>query len=627
MAGGEKMSQEDQALEDREKELATRIQALERQLERLSARIEDEDLSGTSAPRSPAARDPDPETSYPQVELSDVSEEVLSWVSRTSMLPRLATLCFLLVVALILRTITDSGLINKLVGSGVGMGYAAALIVTGWYKYSKQSPLAPVFASSGAILMSTIVVETHTHFNSLPLVPAYLTLMATGIGMAVISRQFNVFAPVSVGILGMCFAGAAIDYPRPYFPYLSLVLFTANLLGYFAAQLKRCSWLRWSALIVTMAMLQLWGVQIVAAVHKGGAIPAELAVAWFQPVVMIFAVTYLLLALLGIIRGTEKIPFFDLSLPTFNVLWAFSVIYYVARALEAGSLFVLGGIGVFVALFHLAVSFWLAQRRGEGTPGAAAFTFASALLLALTLPAATGKWVLTLPVLSLVAIFMAVMSRVWNCSAVRLVTYLIHLYCCIAMIIAFKVEGAAAMDAVNILPAGLLTCIILYQYLWCRWWPPADAGFFFSHFDKRDLSAVMLLISGLISAFFMVRIALFQAISILPEGTHKDAFSCSQSVLINCAAIALILFAFLKRNKEIRNVAILVMVVGGIRVFVYDLMGSHGLPLVFSVFSFGMAAAVESITLGKWVKMSVRAKESDPGNIITGIGPGDLRSQ
>jgi hypothetical protein len=42
--------------------------------------------------------------------------------------------------------------------------------------------------------------------------------------------------------------------------------------------------------------------------------------------------------------------------------------------------------------------------------------------------------------------------------------------------------------------------------------------------------------------------------------------------------------------------------VGGIKVFAFDLFSTHGLPLVFSVFSFGQAALVESIALGKWQK-------------------------
>jgi len=177
-------------------------------------------------------------------EPDSLSDEVIHWASRASLFPRLATLCFLMVVALILRTITDNGIVNPLLGMGLGMGYAAALIVAGWYQYRRGSSLAPVFVACGAILMSSIVVETHARFGSLPLVPAYWTLMATGAALAFVSRRFSVFLPVSVGTLGMCLAGAAIDYPDPFFPYLFMVLLTANLLGYYAGTLRRCGWLR-----------------------------------------------------------------------------------------------------------------------------------------------------------------------------------------------------------------------------------------------------------------------------------------------------------------------------------------------------------------------------------------------
>jgi len=593
------MTDADKSLEERERELANRIQSLERQLERLSARVDDDGAGSDAGPGQKAPL----QKEYPTGELSDVSEEVLSWVSRYSLLPRLATLCFVMVMALILRTVTDSGLINMLIGSGIGMGYAASLMIFGWYKYRKESPLAPVFAASGAILMSTIVVETHTHFQSLPLVPAYLTLMATGIGMALISRQFHALTPVSVGVLGMCLAGAAIDYPRPYFPYLALLLFTANLLGYFAAQLKQCSWIRWIAFIVTVAMMQLWGAQIVAAIRKGEGIPPTLALDWFYPTVAIFALTFLALALLGILRsGTDRISRFDLSLPTLNALWAFSVTIYVASAQGSKQAFILGAIGVLVGVSHLAASFWLAQRDKEHATGAATFTFACGVLLALALPAATGKLTLSLPALSLVGIFMAVMSRVWNSGTVRITTYIFHVYSCVALALVMKMKGPAAMDAVNILPAALLASIILYQYLWCRWWPPPEEAAFFSRFDRNDRSAVLLLIGGLISGFFMVRIAIYQALQMMSGIVQQDIFRCTQSVLINAAATGLMIYAYFRQDKEIRNVAILVTLVGGTKVFLSDLLGTHGLPLVASVFSFGVAAAVESIALGKWQK-------------------------
>ena len=452
--------------------------------------------------------------------------------------------------------------------------------------------------------MSAIVVETHTHFNALPVVPAYLTLIATGIGMALISRQFNAFTPVSVGILGMCIAGAAMDYPRPFFPYLALVLFTANLLGYFASQLKRCTWLRWSALFVTIVMLQLWQAQIVPAIKQNAATP-QMAVAWFLPVVAVFAITYMGLALFGIIRrGPEKLSKYITSLPTINALWAFSAANSVLGA-QGGNIQLLGFIGIFAAICHFGATFWLARRKLEGAPGSSAFTLGGGALLTLALPAATGSFALSLPVIAIVAIVMVSMSRTWGNGYLRLTTYLFQLYCSIALAVLMSGTTPSALNAINIVPSGLLASLIIYQYLWCRLRPPVAGCAFFDRFDPHDRSAVVLLLAGLLSGFFMMRCAIYQAMHMFYAAMPPDAFGCAQSVLINTAAIVLIALAYLRHDKEIRNVAILVTVVGGVKVFAYDLLGSHGLPLVFSVFSFGMAAAIESVALGKWTNKPV----------------------
>lgn len=596
------MSTADEDLEKREKELESRIQMLERQLDRLSAHIGNEDVPAAEAP-VPRPRQIAKE--YPDEEMPELSEEVLSWAGRNAVLPRLATVCFLMVIALILRTITDSGLVGKLIGSGLGMGYAAALMAFGWYKYSGESLLAPVFAACGVVLMSTIVVETHMHFKSLPLVPAYLTLMATGFGMALMSRRFNAFVPISVGVLGMCFAGAAIDYPHPFFPYLALVLYTANVLGYFAARLKRCSWLRWSVLVVTMVMLQLWGVRLGMLLRKGETIPPELAPAWYLPVLAIFFLTFIFLSLLGIVNvGSRKISRFDFSLPTLNVIWAFTLARHVIEARQMNAS-LLGVIGLLGAAGLLGLTFWCARRDADGAPGTNTFAFAGGSLLALSLPAATGAFVLSLPVISLVAITMAIVSRVWENGGLRGTTYLMNIYACVALVFALRGEGAGATDPINMLPAGLLAVISIYHYQWCRRWPAPAKSALFDTFDRNDRSAALLLLGGLASGFFMIRVGLFQALQFVQQEMQRDTLRCGQSVLINAAAIVLIIWAYLRQNREIRNVAILVTVVGAIKVFLYDLLGTHGLPLVFSVFSFGMAAAVESLALSKWHKHPV----------------------
>jgi len=49
-------------------------------------------------------------------------------------------------------------------------------------------------------------------------------------------------------------------------------------------------------------------------------------------------------------------------------------------------------------------------------------------------------------------------------------------------------------------------------------------------------------------------------------------------------------------------VAILVIALGAVK-SASDLLGTKGVPLVLSVFSFGLAAATQSITLSRWQRV------------------------
>ncbi|HJV37057.1 hypothetical protein [Geomonas sp.] len=532
----------------------------------------------------------------------DISEEILNWAGKAHLLTRMSTLCFLLVVALLLRTVTDNNLINTLAGSVVGMSYAALLMIWGGWLYERNNPLAPVLACCGACLMSIIVVETHSHFASLPLIPAYLTLIVTGGWMTFVSYRHRVFLPISIGALGMCLGGAAIDYPHPFFPYLAMILFTANILGYFAAKLKRCSWLRWIVLMVTIAMLQLWAVRLGMALMAHEKPAPELAEGWFMATLAAFFLLYLALACAGIIRSkSEKISRFDFALPTVNVLWSFLATYYVVKA-SGGSLVLLGIIGMLFAAGHLGVTFWLSGRNLEGAPGTNSYAFAGAALSAVALPVVLGNFVLSLPALSVVAFFMAILSRKWENGGIRLSSYVVQIYASLALAMALQLDIRTSADVVSALPAFLLTIITLYHFQWCRRFPP-PAPSVFSRYDKLDRSATLVLLSALLNGFFTFKILLLQTLTLYaPPKEVANALHCGESMAINVAAAGIMLLAFLQSNKELRNVAIMVTLVGAIKVFLYDLIGAHGVPLVGSVFTFGVAAAVESVALGRWKK-------------------------
>jgi hypothetical protein len=614
------MRTEDRTIEEKVDRLQEHIDGLSRRVAVLEGR-----LAATHPDPSAAASDPSPGRTRAAAPPSrpgqtpgkaaagapdSLSDEVIGWASRASLFPRLATLCFLMVVALILRTITDNGMVNPLLGMGLGMGYAAALMVTGGYQYRRGSSLAPVFVACGAILMASIVVETHARFRSLPLVPAYWTLMATGAGAAFISRQSKAFLPVSVGTLGMCLAGAAIDYPNPFFPYLFMILMTANFLGYYAGTLKRCGWLRWTVLLVTLAMFLLWGMRLSAVAAKKITAAPTLAPGWFLPVLATVSVAFLAIALLGIVRSRrEQLSVFDFCLPTINAVGSYLAARVVVNEAD-GSALALGLVAILFAFLHFGAASWLAVRNVEGAPGTNSFVAAGSALLALALPTALGSMLAAAPVLAAAALCIAVLSDRWGSGAVRATSYLLQVCSVVFLVFDYLANGLPATFLAGTVPSAALAAVALAHYRWCRRHAPPAGSPLFGTYDRQDLSGAVTLLASLTGSFFFLRgIAWWIILPVGPGG--PDAFHCIQSVIVNLAALGLGLYAYRARNREIRNVAILVIAVGAVS-STSDLLGTKGMPLVFSVFSFGLAAATQSITLSRWQKPAAAPAAGSP---------------
>ena len=592
------MCSETLTIEEQVGRLYEQIESLSRRVADLEGRL-NAHSPGTITPTALSPRPGKPPGMHAAGEPDSLSEEAIRWASRASLFPRMATLCFLLVIALILRTITDNGIVNPLLGMGLGMGYAAALMLAGWRQYRRGSSLAPVFVACGAILMSSIVVETHARFRSLPLVPAYWTLMATGAGMAFVSRQFKVFLPVSVGTLGMCLAGAAIDYPDPFFPYLFMILLTANLLGYYAGTLKRCGWLRWTVLLVTLAMFLLWGMRLQAVAAGRITAAPTLAPGWFLPVLAAVSVAFLTIALLGIVRSRrEQLSVFDFCLPTINAAGS----YLAARVIVSdadGSALALGMAAIPFAFLHFGAALWLATRKIDGVSGTNSFVVAGSVLLAMALPAAVGSVPAAAPVLGFAALGVAVLSDRWGSGAVRATSYLLQAHAVVSLAFYSLANGIAATPFAGTVPAAALAGAALGHYRWCRRHAAPARSPLFGTYDKQDLSGAVTLLAALAGSFFLLRGIAWRFLAGGPDG--PETFQCAQSIIINLAALGLGLYAFRTRNREIRNVAILVIAVGAVK-SVSDLLGTKGVPLVFSVFSFGLAAATQSITLSRWHK-------------------------
>jgi len=521
----------------------------------------------------------------------DASEELLSWVGRSSLLPRISSICFLLVLALVLRTITDHEIIDQTMGSLLGMVYAATLIAVGWYQYQRKSALAPVFSACGAVLMAVIVVETHGRFQALSSTAAYMILLASGGAMALVSYRNRVTLPIILGTLGMSLAGVAIDYPNPVYPLLAALLLAANALGFGVTLLKRCSWLRWILLLLTIVMMTAWALKLGVKIPKGET--AGLYPVWYLPSVAAIFLFFTAAATAAIFeRGGLRSARFDLGLPLLSVLWAFPGTAFVISVSGHG-LIGISLIGLLVGALYFGLMFRIGNR-GPAQRGAGAFALGGSVVCALSIYTLFGDPLLPLPVLAAAALLFCHLADRWQHGALRLIA-------------SFVLVGSSTMFAYLVLTAqppfglwhsgivaALLAAIGYGHYRASRLYIPATQTWFYGHYDPENRTMIVLLLATLVCSYFALRSVTHVVLASF-LGPDPHTLVCADSAIINSGATALMLFAFFRDDKQIRNIAILITMIGAGKVFLFDLFSISGFPLIISVLIFGVAIFFQSI--------------------------------
>lgn len=586
-------------------DLEKRVAELEEQVAALKTVVNEIQMS----PAAPAAEKTPTKKAPSKLSAGGgASEEILSWVDKSYILSRVATTSFIVAVAVSLRTASDNGIIPLQIGSFVGMLYAMGLIIYGWFAYRERSIQAPVFTLWGALIMCSVVVEAHRVFATVPAELAYLVMALMGLVCTIISRLNYVALPVFVGTLGMSFGSFAIDYPSPIFPYLVVIIGLANIFAAYATRLLRASWLRWLLLILTLFMIQIWDLKLNIYLSKLAPENLEFSVQGLLPSIAFLGTVYACIALLGVLgKIQKKVSRFDIALPVINVCWIFlAAKYAINQGLTTPTAFGWGAL--LAALIHLSIAWWLAYRTEGGHLGTTPFALAGGLLLAFSAPMAFGHAVIASAIVAILAVGMAWLSLRRDNIGLRLASYGLQFYACSALVYLLWATDSAKPSVIGAFSSGLLATIAFVHYFWARR-NPAAAGETPAHkLNKNDRGASVLLIAALFSGFFTMRVGLYQTLDLLHAAKHSN-FDGAQSVLINMTAIVVLWLSLLRRNKELRNVAIVLVVIGAGKVFLMDMVSLKGMPLMVSVFTFGLVAAFASYVLGRWNKAeSVKEK-------------------
>lgn len=520
------------------------------------------------------------------------------WLSRSAVLPRVAAVCFILVFALLLRTVTDYGYLNVQVGSLLGLAYVTVLIGVGVRFYGGRHPLAPVFSGCGFLLLFSIVAESLNRFHTLSAAPAMLILLAALAGGAFIGLRHQAPRLLGISVIGVVLSGLAINFPRVVFPAAGGLLLAASLIAFLADRRGVSRGLKWWVTLLALGFWFLWAFKIYMALRHGDD-PAPFFKAWFLPELLIYGGLYLLHYGHRFFRGEALTPF-DAVLPSLNMLLLFlagrvMVVGYWGQSTAFGTLALLLAAGHFLAGWRLS---HLGQRRSGAIGGA---MVAGALMLALGLPELLGQVAWALPGWALAAYGLAVLSGRCGSGVIRLISYLYQFFgFWIGLLAGVLTSVRPGELPASLFAAGALALGSLAQFRWCRQHPPPP-GTMFARLDGRDYSSLLLLLTGLAGCFF-VGTLLLDHLAPLFLAEPANTLRCGRSLLLNAGALALLLAGSHHHRLELIWVGVALAVLGCFKVFFVDLFRSDGLPLVLSVFSFGIVAAVGSVIMGRWQK-------------------------
>jgi hypothetical protein len=580
------MSDDRLTLEERVEKIARELQLLTAKVDRLAFRIDSsspssEFVQGRETVASTEARSPLPPQS--------------DWTGAT-ILAGTAAVCFLLVVALTLRTLVDNRIIDQPIGAIAGLAYASLILVYGYYRARSKRKFASLSTTCGVTLVLAIVLETHFRFDLLPAEAAYGILAATLFVMLVAGLRYCAYGPLDIAIPGISLVAMSMNFPNPDFVHLGCVLALGIIAAYAVTSDPRTRWLVWCMLALTAFFWIWWALKLRIPLLRHEELLPSLRENWYLPSLSLFVLLYVFQTSHTALSAKRPLGAFECIVPSVTGLGAYAAARAIAVA-EGYALDTLGWAGIGAALIYVAIAAWFAHRNDKARRAATWFAVASLALLALIVPETTPNAILTLVVWSLAAVAVSLFGRGRLGPAVQIAAILLQIYGC-----AF---GAwHGIFGVNVaLPAAAAMAVLFvacaYHYGFVQRGPDASKDRSAALPQTIRPVAIAVFFVSVIYAFGAARLTLYTLLaSALDDVWHY--FECGQSMLINVGALLLAVLALKWKRNDFMATAVLVAILGALKVLTYDLLRTQGIPLVLSVFVFGVTTTAGSLIWNRW---------------------------
>ncbi len=587
----------DSSMERRFQVLLQEVAMLREQVEQLDAKVSSmalqRDPGGSQPARAPTSPFRKPAHTHPTPEGAD-SRGVLP--STAAFLSNAAVLCFLLLLALLLRTIVEREIIEPVLGTYLGVGYAALLILYGYQRHHRYGRVPPLYTVSGTLLLFTVVYETYSRFHLLSAILSYTLLLLAIVSTTHTGMKFRSPVPLILGVLGGALVGITLGFPNLSFQYAALLLLVANLAAYFAMDLRASRWLIWPIVVLSTLFWLVWLEKLRGTFHSGIQEDIDtLATIYFLPLLCLFVLIYIGMVLYSVMVPERSDPLLERILPLATVLWAFPIAKEMAVATGHSEVGV-AKAGVVLAAGLLMLATIVAMHKGKSRAPTSTFTVSSMVLLGMALPSALGgNMSMVLVIWSLVAFLVMAMSRVRENRLSRAVAHTFLLFACAVGVIGGTLTSPSSYLA-GISLSLLLAILCLVYYYWC--WRRSSFRTTFS-----TVPSVAVLVIAVAYLFTAGRTVLLSLIDQNDQGGMMN-FQAGESILITGGAMLLMWTGSKLKNHDVLTTSMIALLLGAIKVFGFDLFHLRDLPLLLSVLVFGTSAAMGSFTWKRWHQFS-----------------------
>ena len=587
--------------------LEMRVDQLAEDLRLLTARVDDFDRRGQVA--APWL-DHETTTDSADEPVSNPTADLLKQLTGATLLATIATVCFLLAIALVLRTLVDSNVINQTVGAYFGLSYAVGMMAYGVVRYAKAHRPIPIYITCGLVMLFAIILETHIRFEVIPSSIAYLLLAGCIVATTIFGKRYHVPSVLAFGILGATSAGLALDFPHPIYSLLGPLVLLGTVAAYSASNTLQWRWVSWAAFVFEAMFFMMWMLKARAILLNPDISGHPTTISWYLPIVAAFFGVHAVLALWGAIRRNWPLGYYERAMPSLAGVYAFGLAWAFIGPWN-GRVDFLGLAGVVVAVGFSCIAMWLSTRESKECRAAPAWMFAVLLMFALGTPSAFQSLPLTFVLWAAVAFGTDSLADRWGSSPLRCAAWAFQTFTC-----AVAAASGVLLTVTPLTPARLVGLLIV-------------AGICLAHYIRyrsivtqesdRVGNAPLILVASLALLFYALtymfgisRSLLFYLLSVSPLDVDIT-FQCSQSMLINGSALCASVIGLIRRDRHLILAALILAGIGATKLFGFDLVHCQGLPLVINVTLFGITAATGSIVWKRWQRLTSNDPAENPG--------------